>query len=108
MSGMIGDLVTVNGGTVIDFSTFSAEVMGPGYSTHPSKLVAVYAKEGHIKVELIYDGEHDRFFIYRFKGYAGLQHYWSTNVSREWVLRNKKYKSMGEACLAAWNSIFKK
>ena len=66
MSGRIGDLVTVNGGTIVDFGSFSAEIMGPGYSTHPAKLVAVYAKEGHLKVELIYDGTCDRFFIYRF------------------------------------------
>ena len=106
MSGKIGDLVTVNGGTVVNFQTFSAEVMGPGYSTHPNNLVAVYAKEGHLKVELIYDGACDRFFIYRFKGYAGLQHYWSTQASRGWILSNKKYKNMGEACIKAWNELF--
>ena len=105
--GMIGDLVTVNGGTIVNQNGYSVEVMGPGYSTHRGKLVAAYAKEGHIKVELIYDADVDRFFIYRFKGYAALHHYWSTQCSREWVLSNKKYKIMGEICIRASRDIFK-
>ena len=106
MAGRVGDLLTVNGGTVIDQNGYSVEVMGPGYSTHRGNLIASYAKEGHIKVMLVYDPSCNRFFIYRFKGYAETHHYWSTQASREWILSNRKYKAMGEVCIRACRDIF--
>lgn len=108
MSEYIGNLLTVNGGKVINWKEFSAEIMGNGYSTHPNNLVAVYAREGQLKVELVYDGKRDTFYIYRFKGFNDTQHYWSTQKSKDWILSNPKYKRMGMACIKAYNDIFNK
>lgn len=102
----IGSLVTVNGGTLRDWPDFTAEIMGPGYSSHPSRLVAVYAPEGNVKVELVYDGEVKRFFIYRFRTHSATQHYWSRQAPVEWTLNSKKYGGMARACIKAYNDVF--
>ena len=108
MSEYIGDLLTVNGGKVMNWKEFSAEIMGGEYSTHRTNLVAVYAKEGQLKVELVYDGVEEAFYIYKFKGFKDTQHYWSTQRSKSWVLNSPKYKRMGMACIKAYKDIFGK
>ena len=108
MPGYIGNLATVNGGKIVNWGDFSAEIMGKGYSTHPDNLVAVYAREGGIKVELVYNGKDKTFTIFRFKGYDDLQHYWSTNKSKDYILNSPTYKRMGKACIKAYNDIFNK
>ena len=102
--GMIGSLSTVNGGTVVNTQAYSVEAMGPGYSNHRGYMVATYAAEGHIKVEVIYDG--NRFYVYRFKGYVSNHHYWSTQYSKEYMLNSKKYKKMAETCIVAMADLF--
>ena len=104
MINKIGSLTTVNGGTIRDWPTFSAEILGPGYSIHNKNMVVLYASEGNIKVSIVYDGKN--FYIYRFRNHESLQHYWSRKCDIEWTLYSDKYNDISKKCIIAYNDVF--
>lgn len=97
-------LTPVNGGTMMEGPFGPVEVLGPGYSTHPTNIVCLYTTEGRIKVEVAYSGG-DNFEVYRFKTHDELQHYWSHIFSMNNV--SKKYKNMVEAAVSEYRRIFR-
>lgn len=100
----IGRLTTVNGGTLVDFENTVVEVLGPGYSTHPTNIVCAYTSEGDIKVEIAYS----RYSVevYRFKASNSLQHYWSRSFTHAEIVNNRKYKEVVQFLSRAYATIF--
>lgn len=105
----ISGLVTVNGGTLVDIDKYLAtvEVMGPGYSSHKDNMIAVYAKEGNVKVEVVYHRNSKSFMIYRFRSHSDTQHYWSARRSYDWMMNSPKYGNLAKTCVGAYAQIFK-
>lgn len=102
---LIYGLATVNGGTLMPFEDSIIEVLGPGYSTHPTNIVCAYAKEGSIKVEVAYSKTSVE--VYRFKTADSLQHYWSRSWKPSELIKNKKYVNMIKYLDRAYNTIFR-
>lgn len=101
----INGLVTVNGGKIVDLPNGSIEVLGPSYTSHPVNMVASYASEGNVKVEMVYDGKY--YYVYRFRDKASLQHYWSRRYEPEKILLMPKYKQMAKFTYQSYNYMFK-
>lgn len=97
------NLVPVNGGTILPSEYGFVEVLGPGYSTHPTNIVCLYTTEGRVKVECAYSGK-DTFEVYRFKTHDELQHYWSRQLIAD--ENNKKYGKMIRALKLEYARIF--
>lgn len=106
MNNMIGNLTTVNCGKIVNISEIGlkVEVMGPGYTTHQTNMIAIYATEGNVKVEIVFDGTD--FYIYRFRRHTDLQHYWSRKHTADWMLSHTKYAAVAKGAIKAYNIIF--
>lgn len=104
MSGLVNGMSTVNGGTILNNKNLQFEAMGPGYSTHPTKMVATYASEGLVKVEMVYDGK--AFYVFRFRRHMDNQHYWSRKYNINNLINSKKYGNMAKKTIQAYNIIF--
>lgn len=104
---MIGNLTTVNCGKIINISEIGlkVEVMGPGYSTHKTNMIAIYAPEGMVKVEIVFDGT--TFYVYRFRTHTDTQHYWSRKYTADWMLSHTNYEAVAKGAIKAYNIIFK-
>ena len=97
----INGLTTVNCGVMKQFKNSAVEILGPSISGHKEYMAVSYAKEGNLKVSMVYDGK--TITIFRFKSYLELQHYWSTNISVDKALKSKKYRTMAEFTIDAYN-----
>lgn len=91
-SGYIGRIRTDNCGTIVNTPYGMAELLGPGYSTHPKNMVVVYTNEGDTKISVVYYG--DGCTVYRFHGLDNNQHYWSRGYSVSELLESKKYSPL--------------
>ena len=103
MSGHINGMVTVNGGTIVPFENSYVEILGPGYSTHPNLMVVAYATEGKVKVSVVLFN--DLCYVYRFRSYDSLQHYWSKMYCVDALINNKKYGDTVNYLLRARKSL---
>ena len=104
MAENIGGLTTVNGGTIIPFEDSAVEVLGPGYSSHPNNIVVGYSSEGNVKVSVVLCGK--RCWIYRFRSYDSLQHYWSREYPLIKMIESNKYGVMTEFLMRAQRAMF--
>lgn len=100
---IINGMTTVNGGKVVDFENTQVEVLGPGISGHREYMVVAYMKEGSRKVSICFNNK--AFFVYRFKNYADLQHYWSTKVEMDRALSSRKYQIAAKFLIRAYNGL---
>lgn len=100
----MNNLVPVNGGTIVEIDGIPVEVLGPGYSTHPTNIVCTYVNEGGRKVEVAYSK--NTVEVYRFKRADSLQHYWSRSWTTSELIKSKKYANMIKFLDRAYNLIF--
>lgn len=104
MDRLVNGMLAVNGGVILNDKNLQFEVMGPGYSTHQTRMVATYAPEGLVKVEMVYDGK--AFYVFRFRGHMDAQHYWSRKYNINNLINSKKYGDMAKKTIQAYNIIF--
>ncbi len=103
-------LVTVNGGTVrklvYNGKVYLVELMGPGFSTHPTQIVSVYKRVGAGKVELSY-WKSNRIpctRIYYYRNPSDLQAYTSRGYTFSQV--PKKYSDLLEIAMSVYVDVF--
>jgi hypothetical protein len=103
-------LRTVNGGTVRELvyngEAYLVELLGPGYSTHPTKIVSVYKKAGSGKVELSYWKHYGQpcIRVYFYKRTSDLSAY----TSRGYNLNNipKRYDDLLNIAASVYADVF--
>lgn len=108
--GMINKLRTVNGGTIKEFVAsdhwYLVELMGKGYSTHPTNIAATYFNDEGTKTEVCLwaDSKGEALFcVYKFRD-DDLQHYWSKNYYSDKL--PDKYKQHAKDLLRAYSIEF--
>lgn len=103
-------LATVNGGTVRELvyngKVYLVELMGPGFSTHPTKIVSVYKRVGIGKVELSYWKSHGVpcTRIYYYRNPSDLSAYTSRGYTFSQV--PKKYSDLLEIAMSVYADVF--
>ena len=108
---VINGLSTVNDGTVKQFTNskyvYTVEIMGEGYSSHPTNMVATYFMDEGVKTSLVLfaarTGE-AKFIVYKFSKKDQPEHYYS----RAYLVAQlpKKYKENAGELIRAYSQEF--
>lgn len=87
---------------------YQAEIMGPGYTTHQTRMIAVYFVRQQIKYEVVYyinDSGHENITVLMYKGATALHYYYSRNY--EIAKLPEKYRKSVIMARNAYEIVFK-